>query len=223
MKLARLAEQIVPLTNLRGLRTTHPWPSHGIVFPRISRRNSVPSGQGNAEFNDLLNRVKHERCEASFKALFDHFYPKVLSFFQASVQGPKALDLAQETLLAIWHKASFFDSSKGACSTWIFTIARNLRYDHFRAHARDMLSIGAEDLYDQTADPAFAWDERILAGYVRAHINSLPAEQRDAVQATYFEGYSHGEYAQLRKIPLGTVKSRIRLALAHLKKGMEES
>jgi RNA polymerase sigma-70 factor (ECF subfamily) len=222
MSLALSTGQTAQLMDLMDLRPLNLRQSYGIVFPYVLRRDSVPIGQGNAQFDELLNRVKRDRCEASFKALFDHFYPRVLSYFQASIKGPKSSDLAQETLLAVWHKTSSFDSSKGNCSTWIFTIARNLRYDHFRANARDILSIGADDLYDQTEDPAFQVGERILSDDIRAQINSLPAEQKDAVQAMYFEGYSHGEYAELRKIPLGTVKSRIRLALAHLKKGMEE-
>lgn len=183
----------------------------------------MPTGQENAESDELLNRVKRERCEASFKVLFDHFYPKVLSYFKSSIKGPKAADLAQEALLAVWHKSSSFDSSKGSCSTWIFTIARNLRYDYFRTNARDIISIGADDLYDQTEDPTLQIDERILSEDMRNQINSLPAEQKDAIQAMYFEGYSHGEYAELRQIPLGTVKSRVRLAIAYLKKRMEES
>jgi len=71
-------------------------------------------------------------------------------------------------------------------------------------------------------DPAFEVDEKILYDDIRAQINSLSSEDKDVLQAMYFDGYSHGEYAKLKKIPLGTVKSRIRLVLAHLKKGMEE-
>jgi RNA polymerase sigma-70 factor (ECF subfamily) len=143
-------------------------------------------------------------------------------FEQGGVKGQKSGDLAQETLIAVWHKASLFDSSKGSCSTWIFTIARNLRYDHFRSLGREILSIGAEELYDQVEDPAYQIDARILSSDFRSKIDSLPADQKDAVHAMYFEGYSHGEYAELRKLPLGTVKSRVRLALAQLKKGLEE-
>ncbi len=184
----------------------------------------MPNVRGNTDFDQLLERVKRDRCEESFRALFDHFYSKVRSYFQqGGVTGQKSADLAQETLLAVWHKASYFDPSKGTCSTWIFTIARNLRFDHFRSDSRDILSIGADDLYEQIEDPSLQMDQIALSGDFRVRIESLPPEQKDAVQAMYFEGYSHGEYAELKKLPLGTVKSRVRLALAHLKKGLEES
>lgn len=183
----------------------------------------MPNGQGNDQWNELLNRVKHQRCEASFKTLFTHYYPKILSYFQqGGIKDQKSSDLTQETLLVVWQKTLYFDPSKGNCSTWIFTIARNLRYDHFRAKARDILNIGSDDLYNQTEDPSLQVDEHILSNDIREQINSLPTEQKDAVHAMYFEGCSHGEYAKLKKIPLGTVKSRIRLALTQLKKGMED-
>ena len=174
-------------------------------------------------YDDLMNRVKRDRCEASFRGLFDFFYSRVLSYFQkGGVTGPKASELAQETLLTVWHKASFFDSSKGSCSAWIFTIARNLKFDHFRSLSKDILSIGADDLFDRMEDPSLQMDTKNISDDVRERIESLPPEQKEAVYAMYFEGYSHGEYAELKKIPLGTVKSRIRLALAQLKKGLEE-
>lgn len=176
----------------------------------------------NPELDELMNRVKRDRCEASFRQLFDHFYAKALFYFeQGGVGGQKSSDLAQDTLLTVWHKASYFDSSKGSCRTWIFTIARNLRYDYFRSQSKELLSIPADDLFEVFEDPAFQIDTKNRSDDIRKQVSTLPTEQREAVQAMYFEGYSHGEYAQLKKIPLGTVKSRIRLALAQIKKGLE--
>lgn len=176
-----------------------------------------------ADFNELMDRVKHDRSEESFRKLFHHFYGRVLTYFiQGGVKGQKSADLAQETLLTVWNKAALFDGSKGSCAAWIFTIARNLRYDHFRAGSRDVLQLEADDLYEQIEDSSFQIDAKILSDDLRERMNALPEEQKEAIYAMYFEGYSHGEYAALKKIPLGTVKSRIRLALAQLKKGLEE-
>ena len=194
------------------------------VFSYVFRGIAVINNREDVNYDHLLNRVKNERCETSFRLLFDHFYSKVLSYFRrGGVTEQKCSDLAQETLLTVWHKSSYFDSSKGSCGSWIFTIARNLRYDYFRSLNRDVLSIGADDLYDFLDNSSLQIDNtKDLSEDVRERINSLPPEQKDAVYAMYFEGYSHGEYAELKKIPLGTVKSRIRLALAHLKKGLED-
>lgn len=144
----------------------------------------MPAHQQVADYDNLLNRVKQDQCKASFRALFDHFYAKVLSYFErGGIAGPKASDLAQDTLLAVWHKASFFDSTKGSCRTWIFTIARNLRYDHFRSHNKEVLSINADDLYEHLEDPSFQIDAKNLSDDIRNRIATLPAEQQDVIQA----------------------------------------
>lgn len=198
---------------------------YGSVFSYFLRRLSVASGPEEINLDELMNRVKCDQCEVSFRAIFDHFYGRILGYFEkAGIKGHKSADLAQETLLAVWHKAAYFDPSKGSCATWIFTIARNIRYDLLRSLNRDVLSTCAEDIFAlQLEDPLFQMDARILSDDIRKRINSLPDEQKDAIDAMYFKGYSHGEYAQMRKIPLGTVKSRVRLALSHIKKGLEEA
>ena len=181
------------------------------------------SNQGKGSFDDLLNRVKGEQCEASFKALFEHFYPRVLAYFKrAGVKEQKCAEMAQETLLSVWRKAAFFDSHKGSSGAWIFTIARNIKFDHFRSSQRDVLNMDAEDIYDLADDASLQLDVINGAEDVRARIEGLPPEQKEAIYAMYFEGYSHGEFAEKKKLPLGTVKSRIRLALAQIKKGLED-
>ncbi len=198
-------------------------PLDGTVFSNVFRKLLVLTGPAKVDFDDLLNKVKRDRCEASFKELFEHFYPRVLSYFQkGGVSAQKSSELAQEAMISVWHKASFFDSSKGSCGGWIFTIARNLKFDYFRSHQRDIMSVAAEDLYNLADDPTFQIDPKNVSTELREKIDLLPSEQREVIYAMYFEGYSHGEYAELKKIPLGTVKSRIRLALAQLKKGLED-
>lgn len=193
------------------------------VRPTHSRDVRVTASPDQRTLDDLLQRVREERSQPAFRDLFSYFYPRLVRYFRhGGVDEAKATDLAQEALLAVWNKSSLFDPCRGSCSGWVFTIARNLRFDHARAQARDKLRIGADDLYDDIADPWLGFEEEVLASDVRARVEQLPAEQRDAVQAMYFDGYSHSEYAKQTQLPLGTIKSRLRLAIAQLKKGLGE-
>lgn len=208
-----LAQAVAPIVNL------NPFIPHGIVFPRVYGRFMVATENTGFDFDKLMNRVKSERCESSFKIIFDHFYGKILSFFkQSGIETQKASELAQETLLAIWHKSDLFDSSKGSFNVWIFTIARNLKYDHFRTGGKESLNINADDIYDQVEGLSIQSQRESEDLELQQQVDLLPPEQKEVIQATYFEGYTHSQFAEKNKIPLGTVKSRIRLALNQLKK-----
>lgn len=177
---------------------------------------------GDEYFNSLMMRVKENRSEESFRELFDVFFEKVVAYLQRSgIDSSKSSEIAQEALLAVWHKSALFDPQKGSFKMWVFTIARNLKFDHMRSGKRDILSLTSENIFDHMDDSSFEQDSLGLSEGVRRQIDMLPPEQKDAIEGMYYDGYSHAEYAELRKIPLGTVKSRIRLALAQLKKGME--
>jgi RNA polymerase sigma-70 factor (ECF subfamily) len=129
-----------------------------------------------------------------------------------------AEDLAQETMVRMWHRAGSFDPARAELSTWLFAIARNLKIDTFRHDMRAALN--ADDFLLTAEEPARPED--ILIGSeardrVQRAMKSLPAEQLDLVRLSFFEGRSHGEIAGLIGIPLGTVKSRLRLAFARLR------
>jgi RNA polymerase sigma-70 factor (ECF subfamily) len=128
-----------------------------------------------------------------------------------------AEELAQETLLNVWRKAAAFDPGKAAVSTWVFTIARNLRIDAFRRAARVE---PAEDP-SEAPEPDIAPDAALVAAQsevrVRHALLSLPPEQAEVIRQSYFSDKPHAQIAEELALPLGTVKSRLRLAMGHLR------
>ena len=172
------------------------------------------------ELNALLARVAATRDRAAFAALFDHFAPRVKSYLLRLGASPAlAEDLAQEALLSLWRKAHLFDPAKASAATWLFTIARNLRIDAIRREKRPELH--PEDFMpeaDAAADVGMvqAYDEDRL----RLALKQLPADQIQVVELSFFADKPHSQIAAELDIPLGTVKSRLRLAMARLKRGM---
>src|SRR5271166_5839425 len=138
-----------------------------------------------------------------------------------SVAEASADELAQEALLAVWRKAPLFDPSTAGAAAWIFTIARNLRIDAYRRGRRDGLTelcdVEAEFQVDDSPGP----DARVAAAQaetrVRAALAELSEEQRRVLELSFYEEKAHGEIARMLHIPLGTVKSRSRLAMNRLR------
>lgn len=171
------------------------------------------------DFSRLIAAVAAERDRAAFTTLFDYFAPRVKTYMmRAGAASAQADELAQETLLSVWRKAASFDPSRATASAWIFTIARNLRIDRLRKEWRDV-SAGDEmpDMVDEsaTADDTLSESER--AGRVRAALAHLPAEQTKVIELSFFDEKPHTEIAKALGIPLGTVKSRIRIAMNRLR------
>ena len=127
-------------------------------------------------------------------------------------------ELAQETMLRVWQKSALFDSGKASATTWIFAIARNLRIDRIRRDSRP-----EPDPNDPTflPPPELSAEEHVDARKrqeaVRASLADLPDDQRQAVHLSFVEGLSHQEIAERLHIPLGTVKSRLRLSFDKLR------
>ncbi|MDE2007283.1 MAG: sigma-70 family RNA polymerase sigma factor [Rhodospirillales bacterium] len=171
----------------------------------------------------LIVAVATRRDRAAFAALFTYFAPRVKSFLQKRGAGAaQAEDLAQEALLAVWRKAAQFDPARATAAAWIFAIARNLWIDALR---RTRLALPADDPTDAPEPPAAA--DALLAADQRAHrlraaIATLPEEQSEALRLAYFEERSHSEMETALAIPLGTVKSRLRLAMTRLRSVLGE-
>ena len=171
----------------------------------------------------LLTNMGARADEGAFHQLFDHFAPRLKSYFlRAGASDSEAEDVAQEALLIVWRKAHLFDQNKATAATWIFTIARNRRIDLLRKSNRP--EPDPEDPFFQGADAPTA-DEEISsaqeAARVRAALSELPEAQREAVIQSFFDDKAHGEIAQDLGAPLGTVKSRIRLGLQRLRSALE--
>jgi len=166
----------------------------------------------------MIEAIAARGDRGAFAALFGHFAPRVKSYMLRLGADPRLADeLAQETLLAVWRKAAAFDPAKAAPSTWIFTIARNLRIDAARRARR----VEPADDPSDAADAEPAPDEALVAAQsetrVRQALASLPLEQAEVVRLSFFSDKPHSEIAAELRLPLGTVKSRLRLAMRRLR------
>jgi RNA polymerase sigma-70 factor (ECF subfamily) len=174
------------------------------------------------EMDALLRRVAECRDRAAFATLFGHFAPRIKAYLlRLGAPAAAAEDLAQEAMLSLWRKAHLFDPAKASAATWLFTIARNLRIDALRREKRP--EIDPEDLMPEAepdADDAIALQDG--EGRLRLALKTLPPDQIAVIELSYFADKPHSQIAGELGIPLGTVKSRLRLAMARLKQAMGE-
>ncbi len=170
----------------------------------------------------LMIRVRDGQDRVAFGQLFRHFAPRVKGFLMKSGAGAaQAEDLAQEVMAVLWQKAHLFDPARASVATWVFTVARNRRIDALRRARRpepEDLPWGPEPEPDQ-AEVYEAQQETRRLGAVLAQ---LPDKQRVLIERAYWGEVSHSELAAETGLPLGTIKSRIRLALDRLRQGMSE-
>ena len=172
------------------------------------------------EWSSAMQDIARLRDEAAFAALFAHFAPRVKAFLIKSGSAPAlAEDCTQDVMATVWHKAAQFDPARASVATWVFTIARNRRIDLLRKARRpepEDLPWGPEPEPDQ-ADALVLQQETAKLGEA---LKTLPAAQRELIEKAYFGDLSHGEIAGITGLPLGTIKSRIRLALDKLRQAM---
>jgi RNA polymerase sigma-70 factor, ECF subfamily len=191
--------------------------------PKLVRMTAAKPSHAN-ENNALIVSIARDRDRRAFEALFAYFAPRVKGYLlRLGASGALAEDLAQEAMLTIWRKAALFDPSRASASTWIFTIARNLRIDAIRRERHPD--------FDPN-DPALVPDEEVSADdkmvleddgeRLHAVLKELPLEQAQVVQMSFFADKPHSEIAQELGLPLGTVKSRLRLAMARIRGAMGE-
>lgn len=174
-------------------------------------------------YQQALERIAQNRDRGAFAVLFDQFAPRLKTFMMRKGASPEqAEDLVQEAMIAVWTKAGLYHPERGSVSGWIFTIARNLRIDRIRRDSS--MSYTVLDDFDQPSDDA-AVDE-VLASReeseaVSRALKDIPAEQRDVLMLSYVEDIPQSEIARRLSLPLGTVKSRMRLAYNRLRKSLE--
>jgi RNA polymerase sigma-70 factor (ECF subfamily) len=175
--------------------------------------------------SDLLSRIATERSDDAFRALFDHYGPRLKAFMMRQGADPAtAEELAQEALLTVWRKASLYSPEKGNPTTWIYTIARNLRIDRLRREFawQELTDEQASSIPSEDMAPDETIAQRQREDRVRAALDALPQEQRDIVVLGFIDGLSHSEIASRLSLPLGTVKSRMRLAYQKIRDGLED-
>ncbi|MEP6967527.1 MAG: sigma-70 family RNA polymerase sigma factor [Pseudomonadota bacterium] len=184
----------------------------------------MPGQPGTAGFAASIVAIAERGDRAAFSELFSHFAPRVKSYLLClGASAESAEELAQETLLIVWRRATAFDPGRAAPSTWIFTIARNLRFDALRREKRPTM-VG--DPSDPVIDPATP--DAILAGLldetrIGRALEDLPADQARVVRLAFLSDQPQSEIAVELCLPLGAVKSHLRLAMGRLRATLGEA
>ncbi len=187
--------------------------------PRMTK--AKPVSDPSADWVACVERVKRAQDRAAFRALFDHFAPRVKAYLiKSGADMALAEECTQDVMATLWHKAHLFDPSRASVATWVYTIARNRRIDILRKQRRPE----PEDLaWGPEAEPEP--DEIVGLQQDSARLGeamaSLPRKQRELIEKAYFGELSHSEIAAETGLPLGTIKSRIRLALDRLRHAMK--
>lgn len=169
-------------------------------------------------------RVANQRDKAAFAELFSHFMPKIRAFgLQRLNQQGLAMDLVQETMTLVWTKAHLYNADKGSVATWLFTIMRNQCFDMLRRIQHNREDAFGDDIwpiYDVAVSQESSPDHKLTAKLL-AHLDALPLPQRQVVQGIYMQELTQQELADALKVPIGTIKSRLRLGLEKLKSFLE--
>ncbi|MGZ0189177.1 MAG: sigma-70 family RNA polymerase sigma factor [Alphaproteobacteria bacterium] len=172
---------------------------------------------------DCLRAVAENSDRAAFAELFQHFAPRLKAYMRRlGADDSQAEELMQEAMLMMWRRATSYDPTVAAVSTWLFTIARNKRIDGIRRTRRPEIDPNDPTLVHSPEQPDKLVDQIQLAARMRTSLAALPSEQSEVIRLAFYEGLSQSEIANRIHTPLGTVKSRIRLALQRLKSGYSD-
>ena len=208
-------------TKIRGPEHSLVSRVYAIDSRKIESKEIVSSDSSNKKlWAELIKKVDNLKDTSAFEELFNHFAPRVKAFLMKSGADPQmAEECSQEVMATVWRKAHLFDPSRASASTWIFTIARNKKIDAIRKQNRPE----PEELYtDQDYEP----DQEAVVELqqeterLTLALGELPEKQRILVEKAYLGELSHSEIAEITGLPLGTIKSRIRLALEKLRHAM---
>ena len=174
-------------------------------------------------FADLMEAVAIHKDKAAYGELFAYYGPRVKAYLmRLGADNALAEELAQDVMVTVWRKADLFDRTQASVSTWLFRVARNKRIDAIRRTTKPELDPN-DPLLLPSAPPAA---DQLITGaerdrLVRAAIVDLPEEQRQLLQQAFYDGLSHREIAEQTGTPLGTVKSRLRLAFLKLRSKLD--
>jgi len=180
------------------------------------------SGDRLATLSASIDRVARQRDKAAFAELFDHYAPLIRAYSLARDPGSELVadELVQEVMTRVWLKADKYNVRLANLNTWIFTLARNCRIDYLRRNSRYATEIDPTDIFNDIEDegpgPFQLVQQSRAQETIRAGLEQLPREQSEILSKVYLEGKSHQQASEELKLPLGTVKSRVRLALTKL-------
>ncbi len=182
----------------------------------------VSKTKNDDQAREWLRLIARDRSKQAFEQLYKLYAPKIKHYMlRQGAEAAAAEDLSQETMVQIWRKAEQYSPDKAAPSAWIYRIARNLRIDKLRRQKFHEVELNDAVHVDtperaQTDESESSLDARHLS----ESMADLPGEQRDILHLAYYRGLSQSEISQHLDIPLGTVKSRLRLAFGRLKTAM---
>ena len=188
----------------------------------MSEADAHNKTERNNQFKEYMSRVAQHRDRQAFTALFDHFAPLLRAYSLAREPGAALVadELAQDVMIKIWNKAHTYKPDVAAVSTWVFTLARNSRIDYLRRNGRLSTDIDPTDIFNNMEDegpsPFQLTQQQKTEHRIHDGLKQLPIEQSQVLAKVYLEGKSHQEAANELELPLGTVKSRVRLALQKL-------
>jgi RNA polymerase sigma-70 factor (ECF subfamily) len=192
---------------------------------RVIQPPEYPSSQSPGENHKrLLARIAHSQDRESFKELFIYFGPRLKAVMMKSgANHATADDLVQDVMLTVWRKSKLYTPARGAVSTWIFTIARNARIDRLRrASSRPYEDIDEFELASNEPDAELEVIISQRASLVSQAISELSNEQRQVMEMAFIQDISQSQIADRLSVPLGTVKSRMRLAYGKLRTKLKE-
>ncbi|SFB48231.1 RNA polymerase sigma-70 factor, ECF subfamily [Rhizobium sp. NFR07] len=191
----------------------------------MTNKNSdglAPGDLSQAEMVRLLAIVGRDRNADAFEAVFRFYAPRIRTFMAVKTQDKQAAEeLMQETMTAVWNKAAQFDPARGNVSAWIYTIARNIRIDAYRRRRPEIDVNDPAFVPDDVAGADQDFQQLQEAQLLRGAMATLPDEQVDVLRRAFFDEESHSTIARDLGVPLGTVKSRIRLAFAKLRSALD--
>jgi RNA polymerase sigma-70 factor, ECF subfamily len=175
-------------------------------------------------FADLMEKVANASDREAFAELFRYYAPRLKSYLtRQGASAGESEEIVQDVMMTVWRKAEMFDRAQASVSTWIFRIARNRRIDRFRrARKPDLDPQEPMILPASFEDPGARLDAEDVERTVRAALSELPEEQLQLLKMAFYEGLTHRDIAERLNLPLGTVKSRIRLAFGKMKGKLED-
>ena len=202
-----------------------------VATPPRNKKNAPSDNKSEAalalrkRMGDNLVAIGLHRDETAFADVYGYYAGRVKSFLMGKGMNDEvAEELTQEIMLTVWRRAESYDPKKAAASTWLFTIARNRRIDYLRGNSRVEVELDDDmlDIETTETDPQakFVSDAQVAIKLEHA-LEKLPQEQRQVMHLSYFRGQSHGAIAKWLDLPIGTVKSRIRLAMQAVRASLQ--
>lgn len=196
----------------------------GAAASLVTERDIAPAAVASFNAEALMADVAARGDRTAFGRLYSEFAPRLKAYLmRGGLAAGEAEDIAQEAMVRLWRKAMLFDPAKASVSTWLFAIARNLRIDHLRRRLRPEAEAAERgDEIDPGLPADESLDRKTRDARIRTIFAGLPPNQRQVVALHFYEDEPHSAIARRLNLPLGTVKSRLRLAFSRIRRELEE-